>query len=220
VYGSNILADPSFEFHVARTGKAGEVPFFESAAQDKFFPHYSDGTLDVNARSIVYASDEFADWFVDDTDPRSGTYHLATVPAVVTGSGLMNWSGSVHLSAQRACLPGSPWLSHYGVTARIREGTFCRVSVFLKATSAWFINARVRALKQDMLSGGGGPYSFNDDDVPLTTSYAQWSHSFYAPADSYWLSVWFSRVSQSPIDASDPPNGLVMRLDDFELEVG
>ena len=158
-------------------------------------------------------------WYVATTDPRSGSYHLATYPYDPDGvsPGVPNWNSNVRMWTP-GCSEGAGFLAFWGNAARVNPGDFVRLGMYVKtAVAGWWLDFDISVTTTNYFTS---VYDVNLHDQPFVTSgWTYWEHSFFVPTDGYWLVVGIDQVTQSPVDATAPPTGTAIYLDDFVLEI-
>ncbi len=228
VQGTNILRDPGFELHLANLtgGPFGEeIPgkkWMDVTTPTTQYTSWSDGSLapitsgwtgEVNY--IAQTSWIRAGWTVSTSNLRSGTYHARTTPIVGNGLVQNGNPGALYPTGFHACSNNYPW------AARVEPGDFVSFSMWASMTPVLGnSNPELIVFQLDFYDIDAS-WIASVDGLPggneaITTSYAQFTVSGFAPAAAYYLDVQptFDR------DGGDSPaSSLVFDVDDCILEV-
>ena len=235
VYGANILRDPGFELHLANTGggpQGDELPSWYYS-DDGTTPlkgndgvlHWSNGAVADSSLSGWFQSlstagfagqtyEYKAHWFVSDADPHSGTYHLKSGPGILGMSPDLRIK-SVLMLGVRACYGTGG--DNYGrfYSARVEPGDYVGISTWAKQTEIDGGTPLIDLTFYWHDSAGTQIGSSFLGNTTLTTSYAQYAHSAFAPpSTSFVLAEIYIAM-----DTTTPAKEYFVHIDDCVLEV-
>lgn len=205
VYGANILRDPGVELQLANWGGGpnnDEIPYFPDATPwssffgvwESYWPSNDSAT---NLDDMFWAQEgpvggiTFAVPTIATTSPHAGTYHVSWVFA----GGTTYTRGSIVYPVRRFCadtkagFTGIPAQTPRFYTARVEPGNFIKWSGYFKSANGdGAPKVSMRMGTRDDL--GGSSESFYNDNQTLTTSYAEYSVSAFAPSTAKFVQVW------------------------------
>ena len=204
VKGSNILSDPGVELYQSLMGRT-EIGVFDGSVNTLTYP--SDSTV-VPAPYLFASKDRsttlYGEWDVSTASPRTGTYSLRLTP----GSSFP--SSGFWLVVDKTC-EAKPSGDRFYV-ARVEPGDFVSVSYWIKATDLTHTPYTIPKISFNA-ADGSNLAGISPANVPLGTSYAQVSHSAFAPASSVYTTCYIQ------VDGvGNAPHG-IMYVDDFVLAV-
>ena len=216
IVGTNILRDPGFELLPSNVGLGpngdelpevgGSLPwtYFDDSLCPVLNPEWATDYTDYNTPRR---------WFVSTADPRAGTYHARMEGKTSIRDGLStNYGDRLFAMMFVWCdNPSVDW--QWG--GRVSEGDYIRFGCWAKAstvTGAPYIQPAIYIANH----AGDAYVASSRPNLALTTSYAWYETSLFAPVNAYYLETHVSVLADTY--ASIPTN-ITVDVDDAVLEV-